>query len=78
MRSNSNYGKNYLPGHRLRLLLSSATLNPQIGSRRNLQKKEGFATNRQAISKNVFGILILMDFWLSISLKKIKMGIACI
>ena len=51
-------------------------LNAQIGSRRNLQEIEGFATNRITIRQNVFAILFFMTFSFNISAKKVKMGIA--
>lgn len=48
----------------------------QVGSRRNHQNIEGFATNRQPIRKNVLAFLILMAIWLAISAIKVKMRIA--
>ena len=48
----------------------------QVGSRRNHQNIEGFATNRQPNRRNVLAFLILMTIWLAISTIKVKMRIA--
>lgn len=48
----------------------------QIGSRRNLQRIEGFAINRHIIRQNVLAIFIFMSIGLAITVIKIKMRIA--
>lgn len=48
----------------------------QIGSRRNLQRIEGFAINRLIIRQNVLAIFIFMSIGLEITVIKNKMRIA--